>query len=1182
MASTAAASSSSNSSSSSGGAGVYEALMDEDENANGYLWGLISPLELSTILATPCHKVLLIDSRSFLEFNTSTIQQSVNVSCSKLVKRRLQQDKVHIQELLSQTCHVDVDPSWDVIVYDQCTEDPGVFTADNFVHVLLSKLATSFNSVNFLSGGFLAFQAMYPGLVESKANSSYRCTALTSLSQPCLPVSNVGPTRILPFLYLGSSQDALSLETAQINGINYILNVSTNCPRPAYVQEGHFHRIPIGDNYSEKILPFFPEAFQFLDKVHEANGCVLVHCLAGISRSPTLAIAYIMKHMRMSSDEAYRYVKDKRPTISPNFNFLGQLLEYEHVVRREEEEERQRAQRVGGGVGVGGASPTPSALSHCSSVVMDLLVCSPPSPSPRTTPRPSFDFDQATGFPCPSSSCLVSDQGDASGGASVQCNPAGVEAAVPGPEQAPTTTICGAEVQAHHPPPPLPGPNTQAPHHPAAHSHSADSAVPVTSHDPNVQRPLPDQQLPCPQSPGASAGCAVSRPSSLVFLPPLPGPSEDQPSTCGSGVMSPFPGPSADQPSTCSPVVPLPGSPATIRTLPMSSRRLHHVPMPGSPFPGPDRRTSTLPCFGPRYSSKTSENSSFSFRWSKRGGVSDVPAVGSGVNNGGCANAEEPLTGTALSLGSAMTGERVSLGETDSSCHSANVGVTDSCSLDMMPVNSSALPPSSSSSSLGLGSSSAKPLSLRSASISLPMRPASLAGFKQRDRPFTLDLSPVSDAEKDSDASSSEPATPDRCGVSPPSCVTLKKTGGKALAPCKLRLTTPPLHMLPSPTSAMARLNMLAGSPSSETPPSPLGASTASSSASQDNELPFGGFPTTSLDKLNFTPCYVPESSSSSATTTTPTTCHTPSKTGAIKRPISATVSETKPTEPSSPMSVSSLGSPTGSLLSVGSPTGSVPAKMALRSREGRNWRGEESSESGSGGSGDLISPMSISSQSSNSSSGGSNVASPTTVSAAATAAMPAAAKVVLRSKDKSKRNMVRPNSIAFSTYPTFDLVTENSSCSPCAAGLTSHDDSSEAYLSHSSKKLRPNGVSSEPSSERKFRWGRYSEREVYRQITAAMENAMLRTQVYEASRKARSLDDILAGGSEESGPVCQCSVFKQMSGRCGIPMGLDHFAPQQCRCGTTAEPYQSNSSISSGGSHSSLHGSMEIIQLPR
>jgi len=43
------------------------------------------------------------------------------------------------------------------------------------------------------------------------------------------------------------------------------------------------------------------------DTVRESSGRVLVHCLAGISRSPTIVIAYVMHHLRLSIDDAYRY-----------------------------------------------------------------------------------------------------------------------------------------------------------------------------------------------------------------------------------------------------------------------------------------------------------------------------------------------------------------------------------------------------------------------------------------------------------------------------------------------------------------------------------------------------------------------------------------------------------------------------------------------------------------------------------------------------------------------------------------------------------------------------------------------------------------------------------------------------------------------------------------------------------
>lgn len=287
---------------------------------------------LVALLESGTEKVLLIDSRPFVEYNTSHILEAININCSKLMKRRLQQDKVLITELIQHSAKhkVDIDCSQKVVVYDQSSQDVASLSSDCFLTVLLGKLEKCFSSVHLLAGGFAEFSRCFPGLCEGKSTLVPTC-----ISQPCLPVANIGPTRILPNLYLGCQGDVLNKELMQQNGIGYVLNASNTCPKPDFIPESHFLRVPVNDSFCEKILPWLDKSVDFIEKAKASNGCVLVHCLAGISRSATIAIAYIMKRMDMSLDEAYRFVKEKRPTISPNFNFLGQLLDYEKKIKNQ-------------------------------------------------------------------------------------------------------------------------------------------------------------------------------------------------------------------------------------------------------------------------------------------------------------------------------------------------------------------------------------------------------------------------------------------------------------------------------------------------------------------------------------------------------------------------------------------------------------------------------------------------------------------------------------------------------------------------------------------------------------------------------------------------------------------------------------------------------------------------------
>ncbi|XP_028337760.1 dual specificity protein phosphatase 4 [Physeter macrocephalus] len=140
-----------------------------------------------------------------------------------------------------------------------------------------------------------------------------------------------GPVEILPFLYLGSAYHAARRDMLDALGITALLNVSSDCPNHF---EGHYQYkcIPVEDNHKADISSWFMEAIEYIDAVKDCRGRVLVHCQAGISRSATICLAYLMMKKRVRLEEAFEFVKQRRSIISPNFSFMGQLLQFESQV----------------------------------------------------------------------------------------------------------------------------------------------------------------------------------------------------------------------------------------------------------------------------------------------------------------------------------------------------------------------------------------------------------------------------------------------------------------------------------------------------------------------------------------------------------------------------------------------------------------------------------------------------------------------------------------------------------------------------------------------------------------------------------------------------------------------------------------------------------------------------------
>lgn len=134
--------------------------------------------------------------------------------------------------------------------------------------------------------------------------------------------------KVLPGLFVGNFRDAKDRQQLTDNNITHILAIHDQAKK--LHEDKEYLCIVASDNSQQELIQFFPECIEFIHNARLNNGSVLVHCLAGVSRSVTITAAYIMTVTPLGWREALNSIRGVRNGANPNFGFQKQLQKYQN------------------------------------------------------------------------------------------------------------------------------------------------------------------------------------------------------------------------------------------------------------------------------------------------------------------------------------------------------------------------------------------------------------------------------------------------------------------------------------------------------------------------------------------------------------------------------------------------------------------------------------------------------------------------------------------------------------------------------------------------------------------------------------------------------------------------------------------------------------------------------------
>lgn len=138
-------------------------------------------------------------------------------------------------------------------------------------------------------------------------------------------------SQVLPQLFVGPIDHIYDAEFLTENNITHIVSIfDMDVVTRAMVDRHVKHMwIQMYDTDETPIYEVFEKTTAFIKAGLAKGGGVYIHCFVGVSRSPTIVAAYLIKERGMTAEETLDHLRRVRPIVDPNDGFKAALRRWE-------------------------------------------------------------------------------------------------------------------------------------------------------------------------------------------------------------------------------------------------------------------------------------------------------------------------------------------------------------------------------------------------------------------------------------------------------------------------------------------------------------------------------------------------------------------------------------------------------------------------------------------------------------------------------------------------------------------------------------------------------------------------------------------------------------------------------------------------------------------------------------